>query len=258
MRWRARTPLTSDLFRYRCSISISSTERITIDDAVLQKANWAKIVMVATACATSAHAHDIITTNLTYTRDISGILMRRCLACHGTGDSIPLTKYDEVRPWAVDIKEQVLSRAMPPWGAVKGFGDLEPDHALSQEEIMIISAWVIGGAPNGNPALAPRPQQKISVPRDPNFRDLQTVATRTTLESPISLLGIRPLPAKTVNSSRVIARLPDGRIQPLVWLYQYSAKSTHVFFFRKPVALPAGTLIESSEPLRFTLEGPAA
>lgn len=213
-------------------------------------------MVIASACSLPAWAHDIITTNLTYTRDISRILAQRCIVCHGSGASIPLTTYEEVRPWAVDIKEQVLSRAMPPWGAVKGFGDLEPDHALTQEEIMIISAWVIGGAPNGNPALAPKPKQKVSIPKDPNVKDLQTVATRTTLENPISLLGIRPLAAATVKSSRIMAHLPDGRIQPLVWLYQYSAKSTRVFFFRKPLALPAGTVIESSEPLRFTLEGP--
>jgi hypothetical protein len=211
--------------------------------------------MIAMACAAPAGAHDIITTNLTYTRDISRILAQRCIACHGSGTSIPLTTYEEVRPWAVDIKEQVLSRAMPPWGAVKGFGDLAPDRALTQEEIIIIAAWVIGGAPNGNSALAPKSQQKIAMPKNPNVTDLRTVATRATLERSISLAGIRPLAATTVNSSRIIARLPDGRIQPLVWLYQYSAKSNRVFFFRKPLALPAGTVVESSEPLRFALEG---
>lgn len=214
-------------------------------------------VMIAIACATSARAHDIITTNLTYTRDISRILARRCLACHGSDASIPLSTYEQVRPWAVDIKEQVLSRAMPPWGAVKGFGDLKPDRALSQEEIMIIAGWVIGGAPNGDPALAPKSEPKASTPGNPNVRDLQTVVTRTALESPVSLMGIRPLATATVNSNRIIARLPDGRIQPLVWLYQYNAKLNRVFFFREPLTLPAGTVIEASEPLRFALEGKA-
>src|SRR3954470_19871427 len=101
-------------------------------------------------------AHDVITTKLTFSRDIYRVFASRCLTCHGTGSSIPLTTYEEVRPWAVSIKEQVLSRSMPPWGAVKGFGDLSPDHGLSQEEIMIIAAWVIGGAPQGNPALLPK------------------------------------------------------------------------------------------------------
>src|SRR5882724_2174909 len=100
-------------------------------------------------------AHDIITTKLTYTRDITRIFERRCLSCHGVNASIPLTSYDEVRPWAVAIKEQVLTRAMPPWGAVKGFGDLSPDDALTQDEMLIIAAWAVGGAPRGSPALLP-------------------------------------------------------------------------------------------------------
>src|SRR3954452_3829757 len=82
--------------------------------------------------ALPAAAHDIITTKLTYTRDISRIFSRRCVSCHSESSSVPLTSYEQVRPWAVDIKEQVISRAMPPWGAVKGFGDLAPDMGLSQ------------------------------------------------------------------------------------------------------------------------------
>jgi len=214
------------------------------------------LIVAALVCTASAVGHDIITTNLTYSRDISRILARRCLACHDSGATISLTRYEEVRPWAVAIKEQVLSRTMPPWGAVKGFGDLEPDHALSQEEIMIIAAWVIGGAPQGDPTLAPKTaDSKAAGHPEPKLRDLQTVATRTKLDEPLSLAGIRPLPSAPVNSSRITARLPDGRIQPLVWLYQFSDRSNKVFCFRAPLALPAGTVVESSEPLRFALEG---
>jgi hypothetical protein len=43
-------------------------------------------------------AHDIITTKLTYTRDVSRILARRCASCHGEGSALPLTTYREVRP----------------------------------------------------------------------------------------------------------------------------------------------------------------
>jgi hypothetical protein len=213
------------------------------------------LIVAAITFAASAVAHDIITTNLTYNRDISRILARRCVSCHRSKAAIPLTRYEEVRPWAVAIKEQVLSRAMPPWGAVKGFGDLEPDHALSQEEIMIIAAWVIGGAPQGDPALAPKASgPETSGHPDAKLKDLLTVTTRTRLEESVSLAGIRPLPSTMVNSSRITAHLPDGRIQPLVWLYQFSEKSNKVFCFRSPLALPAGTVIESSEPLRFALE----
>jgi len=199
-------------------------------------------------------AHDIITTNLTYTRDISRILARRCISCHSSNASIPLTRYEEVRPWAVDIKDQVLSRAMPRWGAVKGFGDLAIDNALSQEEILIISAWVVGGAPKGDPALAPKDEHPVETIINPECKHLQTVSTRTIIDAPITLIGLRP--QVSVASARLTARLPNGHIQPLVWLYNFDAKSDQVFRFRDPLFLPAGTIIESSAPLRFVLEGP--
>jgi hypothetical protein len=203
--------------------------------------------------------HDIITTNLTYSRDISRIFAIHCSACHGTGASIPLTTYQEVRPWAVGIKEQVLSRSMPPWGAVKGFGELSPDNGLSQEDMMIIAAWVIGGAPEGNPQTLPkRTTQPVTAEPVP-LEDALTIVNKGELPAPLQMVGIRPLANSEVSSARLIARLPDGRIQPLLWLYHFDpksmeAKSPGVFSFRKPLELPRGTIVESSAPLRFALE----
>ena len=45
--------------------------------------------------------------------------------------------YKEARPWAEAIKEQVLNRRMPPWNAVKGFGEFKNDHGLAQEDLEI-------------------------------------------------------------------------------------------------------------------------
>jgi hypothetical protein len=199
-----------------------------------------------------ALAHDIITTKLTYSRDISRIFARRCVSCHAANASIPLVSYQTARPWAVAIKEQVLSRAMPPWGAVKGFGDLSPDAALSQEEILIISAWVVGGAPEGDPATLPK--NNIAVPPAPlgSFVPALQVSTKTTLARPLRLAGLRPEDSAT--SARITAQLPDGRIEPLVWLYRYDARAQRTFRFRTPISLPAGTVIESTAPVRFMLE----
>jgi len=41
--------------------------------------------------------------------------------------SFSMLTYAEARPWAVAIKDEVLSRRMPPWGAVKGFGEFRDD-----------------------------------------------------------------------------------------------------------------------------------
>jgi hypothetical protein len=203
-------------------------------------------------------AHDIITTKLTYTRDVSRIFNQRCLGCHQSGSPIPLTTYEEVRPWAVSIKEHVLSRAMPPWGAVKGFGDLAPDHALSQEEILIIAAWVIGGAPRGDPALTPRPSVAETAAAETRLNDGLAVSTRMRLVRPFDLGAIKPTPLEKVESARIIALLPDGRTEPLLWLYQYDPAWKTTFRFREPMHLPAGTEIESNTPLPFDLESSAA
>ena len=69
-------------------------------------------------------AHDPVTTRVTFDREIRAILDARCGACHSSRGSapIPFTTYEEVRPWARAIKEQVLSRRMPKWHAARGFG----------------------------------------------------------------------------------------------------------------------------------------
>lgn len=199
-------------------------------------------------------AHDIITTKLTYSRDIAPILEKRCTSCHSVGSSIPLTSYDEVRPWAVDIKEQVLSRSMPPWGAVKGFGDLLPDDSLTQEEIMIMAAWVVGGAPAGKPGPHTAENATAAAAESGETFDTLLIDGRGTLGASITVAGIRPLPTVAVKSAKITAQFPDGRVEPLVWLYEYDPKWQRVFRFRKPLRLPAGTRIESSAPLRFYLQ----
>jgi len=204
------------------------------------------------AVAQTLLAHDIITTNLTYTRDISRIMARHCSSCHGAQSAIPLTRYEEVRPWAVGIKEQVLARAMPPWGAVKGFGNFKPDESLGQEDIMTIAAWVIGGAPKGDAALLPKTWTPAVYAR-PTGRFLAGT-TRLLLEASVNAIAIRPAPEQPVESARIVAMLPDGRVEPLLWLYRFDPKWQRTFVFREPLDLPKGTVVESSAPLRFLLE----
>ncbi len=197
--------------------------------------------------------HDVITTKLTFTRDIRPILFRRCLGCHSSNDSVPLSTYEEARPWAVSIKQQVLSRKMPPWGAVKGFGDLSPDEGLTEEEMTLITAWVVGGAPEGisNGSRAPIP------PKPEQLRPLHNpglaVATQLRLAKRFSLAALRPEGKFPVKSARIIAVLPEGRTVPLVWLFGYDPQWKRTFRLRQPLELPAGTSVQSNSPLDFTL-----
>ena len=204
-------------------------------------------------------AHDIITTKLTYTRDISRIFARRCQNCHSSQSPIPLLTYELARPWAVSIKEQVLSRQMPPWGAVKGFGNLSPDNGLSQEEIMIISAWVVGGAPQGDPSFLPsnlskQSPQELKLPSQSSTRDALVVSNRSTIQKPLILAGIRPMNTNPVGSARITATFPDGHIEPLLWLFRYDPQWQQIFGFREPMLLPPGSIVEADSPLRFALE----
>lgn len=62
---------------------------------------------------------------------------------------MPLTTYEEVRPWARAIKEQVLTRRMPRWHAARGFGAFRNDPTPTPIELAMIVAWVDGGLPRG-------------------------------------------------------------------------------------------------------------
>src|SRR4051812_38176109 len=50
---------------------------------------------------TPLRPHDPITTKLTWTREISRIVYKRCGSCHhANGKAMDLTTYDLARPWA--------------------------------------------------------------------------------------------------------------------------------------------------------------
>ncbi len=114
------------------------------------------ILLGAMACLTThLSAHDPITTKLTWAKEISRLFAARCIGCHRQDGPapFPISSYEQARPWAVAIREEVLARRMPPWNAVRGFGRFSPDPSLSQEEIRLIVDWVNGGAPEGDPRL---------------------------------------------------------------------------------------------------------
>jgi hypothetical protein len=44
-------------------------------------------------------------------------------------------------------------------------------------------------------------------------------------------------------SIRITAALPDGSVEPLLWLHDYKTQFGHPFLLRTPLDLPAGTII---------------
>src|SRR5262245_55078457 len=118
------------------------------------------ISVVLTMLVTTAMAQDV-----TLTKDVAPILERSCQNCHRP-DSIapmPLLTYEQVRPWARAIKQNVVLRNMPPWHIDPNIGihEFSNSVALSDAEIATIARWVDSGAPQGNPADMPPPRKMV-------------------------------------------------------------------------------------------------
>lgn len=97
-----------------------------------------------------AFPHNPITTTVLFNREVTKIFQQKCLQCHGTGGlAMPLTTYEEARPWAVAIKEEMLERRMPPWPAEHGYGEFANDLGLTIRERDFLLSWIDGGVPAG-------------------------------------------------------------------------------------------------------------
>jgi hypothetical protein len=220
---------------------------------------WAIITGLILCTAASAPAHDIITTAITWDREISRIVYQRCAACHRNGgQAFSLMTYAEARPWAVAIKEEVLERQMPPWGAVKGFGDFRNDQGLTPEQLELITSWVGGGVPEGEAKdLAPDPKFDQPAPESSSHGSI-AVSGEFQLPKDFSLDGVLPKAVSEDAAFQITAEMPDGSIEPLLWFEHYSAKFAHPFLYRNSIELPAGTKIHGVPPGSTVLLLPAA
>src|SRR5438477_12248140 len=129
----------------------------------------ASSALLLTAVLAPLQAHDPITTNLTWSKEISRVVYEHCAQCHRDGGrAFSLMTYAAARPWAKAIRDEVLNRRMPPWDAVKGVGEFRDDPSLSLPEMDLIVNWVEGGAPEGNAIYLPsRPKLPAQVDDGP-------------------------------------------------------------------------------------------
>jgi hypothetical protein len=206
----------------------------------------AAVLLSLLALPAAAKAHELITTRLTWTEQISRIFHHRCVSCHREGGPapMPLTSYEQVRPWAKAIKYAVLDRSMPPWDAVKGYGAFQNDLSLSQDDIAKISSWVEGGAPEGNDVFlaAGLSDQSVTEP-PPSEANALALAGTLILENDITALSIQPETVPESGSLQATAHRPDGSVEPLIWLRGYRSAWRRAYWFREPLALPKGTRI---------------
>jgi mono/diheme cytochrome c family protein len=100
-------------------------------------------------------------TTVTFAKDVAPIFYKNCAECHRPTMFAPMSllTYEAARPYARSIKQKVVARQMPPWGADPAHGTFKNDPRLTQQQIDTIAAWVDAGAPRGDDKdLPPVPQ----------------------------------------------------------------------------------------------------
>lgn len=193
---------------------------------------------------------------LTWNREVSRVFYARCADCHREdGTAFSMMTYPEVQPRLTEIKDAVLKRRMPPWGAVKGFGDFRNDQGLTQEEIELIVDWIDSDAPKGNnPRVLPAVPKFNKAPRFSKPKGALDATGEFLLDRSFILDGLYPDKMPDGKPAQIVAHFPDNHIEPLLWLYQYEDRFQHPFLFRRPLELPAGTKISGIPPdARFIL-----
>ena len=203
------------------------------------------IAVLCWGCVAAVAAHNIGVTPITWNREISRLIYDKCASCHRPeGSAFSLTTYRDVQPRVTEIKAAVLSRRMPPWGAIKGFGDFRNDEALTPEQIELFVDWIQNDAPRGNNRQALPAEPKFSAPAAMTTpARVVSVSGSMTLDQPLVLDGLMPRKVPAGMSMRITASLPNGATRPLLWLHEYNERFQHPFLLRKTIQLPAGTVI---------------
>ena len=201
------------------------------------------------AAAAVLAAHDPITTRVTWIGEISRIVEARCASCHSTSarGTMSLATYEEARPWARAIREEVMTRRMPKWHAVRGYGDFSNDPSLSPFEIALIAAWADGGAPRGTAAdarIAATSAAARETERPPaGARDVALPCGAPAAPEG-TLLAIRPMLDKG-GSVGVSVRLPDGQREIVGWIRDFEPESPTTYRLRVPLMLPPNAMVSA-------------
>ena len=116
---------------------------------MMRRTTLGAVLAVVVGLPAAARAADA---PVTFAKDVAPIFYKSCVECHRPTMFAPmsLVTFEDARPWARSIKQRVVSRVMPPWGADPAHGTFKNDPRLSQSEIDTIAAWVDAGAPKGD------------------------------------------------------------------------------------------------------------
>lgn len=197
-------------------------------------------ILTAALCVPLA-AHVRISTKVTWDREIAPILQARCVTCHRDGGRapMPLATYEQARPWAKAIKEEVLTRRMPRWHVVRGYGDFANDPSLSPFEIALIASWADGGSPRTLPGVTPAPASKAAAMKTPTQTRSVTVGCPNAPLPPGRLLALKPI-LPDGASVRLSLTQGDGIEDPLVWIRNFDPEFAETYWLRTPVTVSHG------------------
>jgi hypothetical protein len=95
----------------------------------------------------------------TFNKDVAPILYKNCVGCHRDGEIAPMSlmTYEDARPWAKAIRDEVSDRNMPPWHTDAPKGTFHNERILSDGDRETLVAWANGGAPRGDEKDLPAP-----------------------------------------------------------------------------------------------------
>jgi hypothetical protein len=95
----------------------------------------------------------------TWSDDIAPLIYNNCSSCHHQGSIGPtnLMSYADAFNDRFNIAANVMAGVMPPWPPDKNYQHYAGERYLTPAEVQKIADWVNGGAPEGNPAVAPPP-----------------------------------------------------------------------------------------------------
>jgi hypothetical protein len=98
--------------------------------------------------ASRSDPHETLTTTVLFDREIVRVLNKHCVMCHvENGPASPLATYEQAWVKGRAIRADVISRHMPPWAAVQGYGQFANDNSLTLREVQFVVSWVEGLGP---------------------------------------------------------------------------------------------------------------
>jgi hypothetical protein len=204
------------------------------------------------APAWSLSAHDPIGRRVTWTGDVSRIVQARCVRCHADGGRGPmsLATYEDAKPWARAMREEVLARRMPKWHAARGYGDFKNDPSLSAFEIALVAAWADGGAPRGPdaPPAGTAPGGTAGDARASPVPEVTMDCGRRRLASG-AIVAFRPH-LERGESVAVSVRRAGAAPVVLGWIRDFDPEFPETYWLREPVRLGPGSEVVAEGPDR--------